>query len=511
MVEAVESAVKAEMERSQRIGTETVVKLGEQARILSKRQQDRAVEEAVIKTVTQAVKEARREAEAEAEIRQEAAVAAAVEKTRGEAQAAAEQVAFMAAQTVNDLHKEQLRSGVAARKDKERALAEAAVAATAALDKAVAAAMQDVEAAAIEMMGQQDRRAREKMQQRQPEQSAEQLEQQGGGGNTNVADSPMEEDGALSGGETKDEVARVKEEARRDKEHALAAARVREDEAVAAAIAHTRKEEQAIAGKRLSLAEAAFAQAQAKLDKVDEMAVDAAVAAAAAAKVAQERAVAAAVEETLKMVIGGGGVKGVEGAEEVDGAAELGLDFEIVLPAGRKLGMTLTHNTTHAVRGKIGCKVTHVDEGGAAVEAAGQICKNTTCLGVPSIIPSDWIIGVNGTDVSDDPKDDVVAVIKAAMATGESVTMRFRRSEESEAARVAIYLHARSAVLAGEMKGADRPVEEETKEEGDIIKKKTLRELNDQEAEEQKQGRHELLPSSSQEGPRDDPAPTTIP
>jgi hypothetical protein len=124
----------------------------------------------------------------------------------------------------------------------------------------------------------------------------------------------------------------------------------------------------------------------------------------------------------------------------VDGAAELGLDFEIVLPAGRKLGMTLTHNTTHAVRGKIGCKVTHVGEGGAAVEAAGQICKNTTCSGEPSIIPSDWIIGVNGTDVSDDPKDDVVAVIKAAMATGESVTMRFRRSEESEAARVAISL-----------------------------------------------------------------------
>ena len=354
MVEAVESAVKAEMERSQRIGTETVVKLAEQARMLSKRQQDRAVEEAVIKTVTQAVKEARREAEAEAEIRQEAAVAAAVEKTRGEAQAAAEQVAFMAAQTVNDLHKEQLRSSVAARKDKERALAEAAVAATAALDKAVAAAMQDVEAVAIEMMGQQDRRAREKMQQRQPEQSAEQLEQQSGGGDTKVADSPMEEKGAPSGGETKqegslpapqlpqraqqdvdaveamttktrawssasgtwtkDEVAQIKEEARRDKEQALAAASVREDEAVAAAIAHTRKEEQAIAGKRWSLAQAAFAQAQAKLDKVDEMAVDAAVAAAAAAKVTQERAVAAAVEETMKVMIGGGGGGGgIEG------------------------------------------------------------------------------------------------------------------------------------------------------------------------------------------------------
>ena len=182
---------------------------------------------------------------------------------------------------------------------------------------------------------------------------------------------------------------------------------------------------------------------------------------------------APAVQAAVVKAEGAEGAEETEVAEEADGAVELCLDFEIVLPAGRKLGMTLTHNTTHAVRGKIGCKVTHVDEGGAAVEAAGQICKkcletkcDKTCPGVPSIIPHDWVIGVNGTDVSDDPKDDVVAVIKAAMATGEPVTMRFRRSEESEAARVAIYLHARSVVLAGEMKGTDRPVEGETKEGG---------------------------------------------
>ena len=254
----------------------------------------------------------------------------------------------------------------------------------------------------------------------------------------------------------------------------------------------------------------------AEVAEVAEVAEEAVVGVAVGAEMTEEamkvmEEAMKAMKESTDVMKGAEGTKGVDGAEEVDGAAELGLDFEIVLPAGRKLGMTLSHNTTHAVRGKIGCKVTHVDEGGAAVEAAGQICKNTTCSGVPSIIPSDWIIGVNGTDVSDDPKDDVDAVIKAAMATGESVTMRFRRSEESEAARVAMYLHARSAVLAGEMKGADRPVEEETKEEGDTVKMKTLRELNDQEAEEQKQGRHELLPSSSQEGPRDDRAPTTIP
>ena len=171
---------------------------------------------------------------------------------------------------------------------------------------------------------------------------------------------------------------------------------------------------------------------------------------------------APAVQAAVVKAEGAEGAEETEVAEEADGAVELCLDFEIVLPAGRKLGMTMTHNTTHAVRGKIGCKVTHVDEGGAAVEAAGQICKkcletkcDTTCPGVPSIIPHDWVIGVNSIDVSDDPRDDVIAVIKAAMATGEPVTMRFRRSEESEAARVAIYLHARSIVLAREMRGTD--------------------------------------------------------
>ena len=139
----------------------------------------------------------------------------------------------------------------------------------------------------------------------------------------------------------------------------------------------------------------------------------------------------------------------------------LGLDFEVVLRGGVPLGMTLTHNTTHADDGgKIGCKVTHVDKEGAAVEAAGQICKtcletkcDTSCPGVSPIIPQDWIIAVDDKDVSEIPKDDVIAVITAAMATGEPVTMRFRRTKESEAARVAIYLHSRSAVPGDTPKG----------------------------------------------------------
>ena len=139
----------------------------------------------------------------------------------------------------------------------------------------------------------------------------------------------------------------------------------------------------------------------------------------------------------------------------------LGLDFEVVLRGGVPLGMTLTHKTIHADGGKIGCKVTHVDKKGAAVEVAGQTCItcletkcDASCPGVSPIIPHDWIIAVDGKDVSEIPKDDVIAVTTAAMATGEPVTMRLRRTKESEAARVAIYLHSTSAVPGDTPKGA---------------------------------------------------------
>ena len=99
-----------------------------------------------------------------------------------------------------------------------------------------------------------------------------------------------------------------------------------------------------------------------------------------------------------------------------------------------------THNDTHALHGQNGCKVTKCAAGGSAA-ATGKI------------LPHDWIIAINGKDVSQDTKTGVIDVLKAAMGgnamggeavggeavggegtVGEgTVTLRFRRENIVEA------------------------------------------------------------------------------
>ena len=119
------------------------------------------------------------------------------------------------------------------------------------------------------------------------------------------------------------------------------------------------------------------------------------------------------------------GKDGQEGQEDGGGSSLESLEFEVVLPAGDKLGLGLTHNDTHVAHGQIGCKVTTVQDGGMAAET-GKIQVH------------DWIITVNGKDVSKDDKAMVVKVIKAAMASGEPVVMRFRRETVEGAAAEAV-------------------------------------------------------------------------
>ena len=86
----------------------------------------------------------------------------------------------------------------------------------------------------------------------------------------------------------------------------------------------------------------------------------------------------------------------------------LDVEFEVVLPAGSsKLGLgfrSTSHKTT----------VTRVQAGSAAA-ATGKI------------LPHDWVVGVNGTDVRHDSKKSVIKVLRAAMALGEPVGIRFKR------------------------------------------------------------------------------------
>jgi hypothetical protein len=114
----------------------------------------------------------------------------------------------------------------------------------------------------------------------------------------------------------------------------------------------------------------------------------------------------------------------VEGKEgEAGGAGSANLEFEVALPAGSKLGIGFTHNDTHATHGKIGCKVTTVQAESAAAKSG-------------KILPHDWLLAVNGTDVSHDNKQGVIRVIKVAMALGEPVTMRFRREAMDAVSKV---------------------------------------------------------------------------
>ena len=114
------------------------------------------------------------------------------------------------------------------------------------------------------------------------------------------------------------------------------------------------------------------------------------------------------------------------GAGEARGAGDermgreaTGLEFNVVLPTRGKLGMGVTHRDTHATHGKLGCKVTRCVDGGNAA-TSGKILAN------------DWIIAVNGTNVRHGDLKGVLKMLKGAMASGDTVTVRFRREVERE-------------------------------------------------------------------------------
>ena len=139
----------------------------------------------------------------------------------------------------------------------------------------------------------------------------------------------------------------------------------------------------------------------------------------------------------------GGNAQEVAAEDVADNARQRGylaatggveFDVDIVLPPGASLGVGLTHNDTHVAHGNIGCKVMSVEDG-SAVAATGKI------------IPHDWIIAVNGTNVSHDDKPVVIKVLQAAMRPGEPFTLRFSRENENEEARTVAAERAVSVAL----------------------------------------------------------------
>ena len=150
---------------------------------------------------------------------------------------------------------------------------------------------------------------------------------------------------------------------------------------------------------------------------------------AAAAKLREMAGVKGGVESKVEGNVGGGdGVAAVaaggekEQKEQKEQKEAAGEEFEVVIPAGSKLGMGLTHcneKSSHFANGNIGCKVTTVQEGSAAAET-GKIQAH------------DWLLAVNGTNVSHGDQKGVIEVIKVALASGEAVTMRFRREAEGD-------------------------------------------------------------------------------
>ena len=139
----------------------------------------------------------------------------------------------------------------------------------------------------------------------------------------------------------------------------------------------------------------------------------------------------------------GGNAQEVAAEDVADNARQRGylaatggveFDVDIVLPPGASLGVGLTHNDTHVAHGNIGCKVMSVEDG-SAVAATGKI------------IPHDWIIAVNGTNVSHDDKPVVIKVLQAAMRPGEPLTLRFSRENENEEARTVAAERAVSVAL----------------------------------------------------------------
>jgi hypothetical protein len=127
-----------------------------------------------------------------------------------------------------------------------------------------------------------------------------------------------------------------------------------------------------------------------------------------------------------------GGKAGTEGgsfnAAKAAGLAELAdlaegngsREFDVVVPTGGMMGMGVKHTN-----GQTGCRVSTLIEGGKAV-ASGQIARD------------DWIIAINGKDVSRDIEKGVVEVLKAALSEGSDATLRFRRDGAQVAAQAAI-------------------------------------------------------------------------
>ena len=118
-----------------------------------------------------------------------------------------------------------------------------------------------------------------------------------------------------------------------------------------------------------------------------------------------------------------------------------GLEFDVVIlkreiKSKGGLGVGFVHNDDGYGDDKIGCKVKTVKAGGAAA-ATGKI------------ISHDWLLAVNGKDVRTDDKAHVITALKAAMnEANKPVTLRFRRSEDCEEARVANAIAANATVAA---------------------------------------------------------------
>ena len=145
-----------------------------------------------------------------------------------------------------------------------------------------------------------------------------------------------------------------------------------------------------------------------------------------------------------------------------------GLEFDVkILKKDIKskggLGMGFVHNDDGYGDDKIGCKVKTVKAGGAGA-ATGKI------------IPHDWLLAVNGKDVQTDDKAHVISALKAAMnEANKPMTLRFRRSEECEEARVANATVAATGIFQANPARERRPSVKDMAELIDqtVTKKKT--------------------------------------
>jgi hypothetical protein len=102
-----------------------------------------------------------------------------------------------------------------------------------------------------------------------------------------------------------------------------------------------------------------------------------------------------------------GGREGREGGHgnQADGAP----DYNVVFAAGKRLGMNFD-----ALSAAGGCTVKEIQEGRAAA-ATGEVKVG------------DWLLSVNGEDVSHSDRATVIGLIKGAMGADTPMAMRFRR------------------------------------------------------------------------------------